>query len=390
MNKRKFVVLLVVILTGAAGAYAIVQQQTAKPAANARREAPPVVVTVAEAKRMNVPVELTANGNVSSLNSVDIRPQVTNTIARVHIREGQFVKAGDILFSLDDRTSRVNLQKAEAQAARTRASLADLERQLARSQELSGKGFISQSAVDTVRSQAEAQRAALQADVAAVQAARVALSLDTIRASSTGRAGAISVFAGSLVQPSSPPLVTISQLDPIAVSFTIPETELGALLAGQKDGGVKVMAAAQDGRPALEGRVSFIDNTVDPQNGTIRVKAVFPNRDQALWPGQYAAIRTTVRELKDAVVIPQAAIITGIENTIVYAVGPELTVQPRRIRLVHSFGTDAAVTGIEAGEKIVVDGRQNLRPGARVRTADGDGAAREKNGQGRSGQKTAP
>jgi RND family efflux transporter MFP subunit len=321
---------------------------------------------------MNVPVQLQANGYVSSLNSVDIRPQVSNVVARVHIKEGQFVKAGETLFSLDDRADRVNLQKAEAQLAKDRASLADAERQLARSQELLSKGFIARSAVDTVQSQVDAQQANLRADMAAVEAARVSLSYQVLRAPASGRAGAINVFSGSLVQPNmATPMVTISQLDPIAATFTVPETELAALLAAQRTDlrAIKVSANLQEARHPVEGELSFIDNAVDPQNGTIRVKAIFPNKEQLLWPGQYVSIKAVIRELKDAIVIPQAAIITGVDSKTVYAVGPDRTAQMRRIEVVYPFGADAVVTGLKAGEIIVVDGKQNLRQGTRVRDA---------------------
>lgn len=383
MKKRRVVVapitFLTLLIVGLAGWYWFRPNGAKTPGA---APAPAVTVSSAAAKRMDVPVRLEANGYVSSLNSVDVRPQVSNVVAKVHIKEGQFVRAGDILFSLDDRADRVNLEKAEAQYAKDQASLADLERQLARSRELLGKGFIAQSAVDTVQTQVEAARAALAADKAAVEAARVALGYDTIRAASSGRAGAVSVFAGSLVQPTptAPPMVTIAQLDPIAVTFTLPETELSALLAAQKAGGVKVYAALQGAEPALEGTLSFIDNAVDPQNGTIKVKAVFPNAQQRLWPGQYVTVNTVVRELKDAVVIPQAAIITGIDSKSVYVVGTGKSAQPRRVQLLYAFGSQAAVAGVQAGETVVVDGKQNLRPGSKVREAEAVPGRKAKNG----------
>lgn len=371
---KKRIAILVLALAAVTGGWTLFktgQQKNSDAASQSKGQGQAAVVSLATAKRMDVPVRVEANGYVSSLNSVDIRPQVTNVIARVHVREGQFVKAGDLLFSLDDRADRVNLQKAEAQFARDRATLADQERQLARSKELLSKGFIAQGAADTVQAQVDAQRAAVQADHAAVEAARVALGYDTIRAPSSGRAGAIGVFPGSLVQPSptAPPLVTISQIDPIAVTFTLPESELAALLAAQKTGDVRVSARLADASAALEGKISFVDNTVDPQNGTIKVKAAFSNRDQRLWPGQYVTVSTTVRELKDAVVIPQAAIITGIDNKSVYVAGADKTAQPRRIQVLHAFGTEAAVRGVEAGDAVVVDGKQNVRPGSKLREA---------------------
>lgn len=380
MKNRIVLVLTAMTVAGAAGWHFFKNGNSSAGQAEGaapKEQGQAIMVSTVIAKRMNVPVRLEANGYVSSLNTVDVRPQVSNVIAKVHIKEGQFVRSGDILFTLDDRADRVNLRKAQAQLTRDQASLADLERQLARSRELLGKGFISQSASDTVQSQLDAQRAAIQADRAAIEAAKVSLGYSTIRASSAGRAGAISVYAGSLVQPTSAPLVTISQLDPIGVSFTLPETELGALLAARKSGDIKVAAQVADGKPPLEGRLSFIDNTVDPQNGTVKVKAVFPNPDQRIWPGQYVAVSTVVRELKDAVVVPQAAIITNIDDRLLYVVGTDKTAQPRRITLIHSFGQQAAVAGVQAGEAVVVDGKQNLRPGSRVKVAEQAGAARQ-------------
>lgn len=357
-----------------------------KPAAGQGNQPPPALVTTVPAQRTSVPVRLTSNGYVSSLNSVEVRPQVSSTIAKVHIREGQFVKAGDPLFSLDDRADRVNLQKAQAQLKKDQASLADYERQLARSRDLVSKGFISQSAVDTVQSQVDSARATVQADQAAIDAAKVALSYASIRASSAGRAGAIAVYPGSLVQPASTPLVTISQIDPIAVSFTLPETELGALIEAQKAGEVKVNAKASNGA-ALEGKVTFIDNAVDVQNGTIRVKAAFANADQLLWPGQYVTVSTTVREIKDAIVVPQAAIITGIDARTIYVAGPDKVAQSRPIELVYSFGAHAVVKGVQEGERVVVDGKQNLRPGSRI--AEAGAAKNGTSGQGTQGTQGA-
>ncbi|RJG06891.1 efflux RND transporter periplasmic adaptor subunit [Noviherbaspirillum cavernae] len=371
MKKQIVAALAGIVVVGVAGWY-FLKAENPVAEANAPTKTPVATVTTVSAKQMNVPIRLDANGYVSSLNSVEIRPQVTNVVAKVHIKEGQFVKAGDLLFSLDDRADRVNLQMAQAQLAKDQAGLADLERQLARSKELLAKGFIAQSATDTVQTQVEAQRAALQADKAAVEAARVALGYDSIRATSAGRAGVIAVFPGSLVQPTATavPLVTISQLDPIAVTFTLPETELNALLAAQKTGDVKVHAKVQGAQSQLEGKLSFIDNTVDTQNGTIKVKAIFPNAEHLLWPGQYVAVNTVVRELGNAIVIPQSAIITGIDAKSVYTVGADQTAQPRRVELLYSFATQAAVKGIQAGERVVVDGKQNLRPGTKVREAE--------------------
>jgi RND family efflux transporter MFP subunit len=370
--QKKILVAIGALLVAVLAGWYVFKPDNRNAGANRPAQAPAAAVTTASARRMDVPVQLDANGYVSSLNSVDIRPQVSNVIAKVHIKEGQSVKAGEVLFTLDDRAARVELQKAEAQLAKDKASLSDVQRQLARSRELLGKGFIAQSAVDTVQAQVDAQNASLRADAAAVEAARVSLGYQTIRAPATGRAGVINVFVGSLVQPGmATPMVTIAQLHPIAATFSVPESELNALLSTQRTdaGSVKVAALLPAANTRIEGSLSFIDNNVDPQNGTIRVKAVFPNEDRLLWPGQYVAVQTVLRELKDAIVIPQAAIVVGVDARTVYIVDAIKTAQSKRVELVYSFGDQAVVKGLQAGENVVVDGKQNLRPGMTVREA---------------------
>jgi len=370
MNRKFLSALILLVVLGAAGWY-LWNDQSGKPGAPAAAPETKagVAVTTTVAKRQTVPVLLEVNGYVVSLNSVDVRPQISNVIARVHIREGQFVKAGDVLFTLDDRADQVNLLKAGAQLAKDQASLADLERQLARSKELRQKGFIAQSATDTVQTQLEAQQAAVRADQAALEGARVSLGFNTLRAPIAGRVGAIGVYPGSLVQPNSPALASVTQLDPIGVGFTIPEGNLNSLMATFKNGPVTVVAYLPNSTWNREGRLSFIDNAVDSQSGTIRAKGLFSNADQALWPGAYTGIRISVRELKDVVVVPLTAVVNAVDGTHVYTVSADQTVQRRKIEILHGFGTQAAIKGIEGGERVVVDGTQNLRPAMKVREA---------------------
>jgi membrane fusion protein, multidrug efflux system len=325
----------------------------------------PALVTIATAMRQDVPVTVEVNGSVVSLNSVDVRAQVSNIVKKVHVTEGQFVRAGEPLFSLDDRADRANLEKAKAQQQRDEATLADLERQYRRSQELLAQNFISKSAADNTLSQVDAQRAAVASDQAAIQSAQVALSYDTIVSPISGRIGAIPMFAGSLAQPSAI-MVTITQLDPIAVSFPVPEGSLQDLLAAAKTR-APVTAVLANAKEPLRGVLSFVDNTVDPQVGTVKAKAQFANAAQQLWPGQYVTTRISVRTLKDATVIPQAAVITAPNGNIVYVVGKDNAVQPRKIDAQYSFRDLAVVHGVEPGERVVVEGKQNLRAGSRVR-----------------------
>jgi len=357
-------------------------------------------VSVMAAQQRDVPVVVEAAGTVVSLDTVDLRPQVAGTIAEVVVREGQFVRRGDVLFRLDDRADRANLERSRAQLLRDRASLADFERQLARAQDLRAQNFIAQSAVDTVLAQVEAQRAAVAADEAAIRSSEVALSYDTIASPLAGRAGAVAVYRGSLVQSSSPPLVTISQIDPIGVSFTLPEAQLGSLLTatGLQQGRPRTApAAAQPAAAAsgatstagsgaitvtlpgaergrggnadddLIGRVTFVDNAVDTTTGTIRVKGEVPNATHRLWPGQYVTVRMTLRTLAGAVLIPQAALIIRGNERSVYVVKPDATVESRTVQPRYNAGEMVAVEGLQAGDKVVIEGKQNLRPGSSVR-----------------------
>jgi len=338
----------------------------------------PTVVSIIAPKRQDVPVELQANGTVTPISTVDLHPQTTSTIAKVHIKEGQFVKSGELMFTLDDRTERANVDKAQAQVERDRAQLADLERQLKRSQDLVAKKFIAQSAVDTLKAQVDQARATLQSDSAAARAAGVTTSYTAIRAPMSGRVGGIGVYPGSLVQPSTS-LTTITQLDPITIAFTLPESSLPALLAAQKRGRIEVEATPGAGLAPVTGTLSFIDNTVDPAAGTIRVKAEFANRDTTLWPGQYVGTRVTVQTIKDAVVVPQNAIITNAQGTFVYVLDKDHSARQVPVQRLYGAGVDAAVSGLTGNEQIITEGKQNVRPGGKVRLASemGKGAAGE-------------
>lgn len=340
---------------------------------------PPAVVNVVSPQRQDVPVLQVANGTVTPIRTVDLHPQTTATIRQVHIKEGQFVKEGQLMFSLDDRADRANQDKAQAQVERDRAQVADLERQYKRSQDLFAQKFIAQSAVDTLRAQVDQARATLQADSAAARASGVATSYTAIRAPMSGRVGGIGVYPGSLVQPATS-LTTVTQLDPIDVAFTLPESSLAALLAAQKRGKVAVQVLPGAGLAPVDGVLSFVDNTVDPGAGTIKVKAEFGNRETTLWPGQYVNTKVTVQTIKDAVVVPQSAIITSVQGTFVYVLDKDQAAHPVPVQRLHSFGVDAAVSGLSGSERIITEGKQNVRPGARVRLASEAGKGTDHGG----------
>jgi len=334
----------------------------------------PQLVGVWKAQKQDVPVSIEASGTVVALATVDLRAQTTSTVRELLIKDGDMVRKGQPLFRFDDRADRANLDKARAQLARDRATLLDAERQLKRAEELKAQGFVAQNAVDTALSNAESLRALIQSDEAAVQSAQVALSYNEVRAPFAGRAGQLNVVPGTLVQANATalPLVSIAQLHPIGVAFVVPETQLTAVLAatrGSKAEGLEaqvIMPGARGGKAAEEairGRVSFVDNLVDANTGTLKLKAEFGNEKQALWPGQYVRVRMVLRTLKEAVVVPQAAIIQRGNERSVYVVGGDGTAVQKPVQTRYPFGELIVVEGVEAGEQVVLDGKQNLRPG---------------------------
>ncbi len=298
-----------------------------------------------------------------------MKPQVTSVVTGVNFKEGQFVKRGDVLFTLDSRTDEANLAKAKAQLAKDDAALVDAKRQLTRNQDLVAKAFISQGAADTSQSNVDGWIATVAADKAAIDSAMTTLSYNRITAAQAGRVGAISVFVGSAVQANQSTLVTITQLDPIAVAFSLPQSSLSDALSALQGEGTLVTAKLTDGQTTVKGKLRFVDNVVDAASGTIKMKALFGNKESKLWPGGFADVTLTSRTIKDAIVVPQAAIIQNARGTIVYVVEGEKESKKavlRPIKVLFGQGGDAAVSGIKEGESVIVDGKQNLRPNSPV------------------------
>ena len=392
---------------------------------------PPVSVTTVRAQMRDLPVLLQTTGTVTPVSSVDIRAQLTSVVTKVHIKEGQFVKKGESLFTLDARADEANVARARAQLTKDEAGLADAQRQLTRNRQLLSQNFISQGAVDTVQALVESAAAVVAADKAALDAARVPVSYARIVAPSAGRIGIISVFAGSVVQANLTPMVTITQLDPIAVAFNLPQKYLGDVLGLLKQGDGQVLAALPDSGPSnasrpagprvdakptdakpadtkpteakpaeakpaedkvaeakaaakpagprgQTGKLSFVDTTIDANSGTVKAKAIFDNRSSALWPGAFVNVSVQIESLKDAVVIPQAAIVQTVRGSIVYVIDKENKASIRPVKILQGQGEEAAVSGLRPGEKIALEGRQNLRPGSMTieRNREGGGGPR--------------
>lgn len=342
-------------------------------AATEAKSKPAEVTTVVTAvvAQSDVPVRLTANGTVSAQQTVVVRPQLSAVIKAVHIKEGQFVQKGETLFSLDARTEDANLSKTEGQLAKTRADLRNAERNLERQRELYRQNFISQAALDVAENQADAMRGQLAIDQATVQANLVARGFSVITAPIAGRTGAISVYQGSLVQPTDA-LVSITQIDPINVNFTLPERELVPLQQARAKVEVPVTVKLDPaGTQTRTGRLIFIDNAVDTASGTIALKAEFPNADKHLWPGMFVTVALSPRTLEHALTVPVQAVQNGPEGKFIYVVGGDSKVNsiPISVALVQDGLAVIEGEGIAPGTSIVVEGAQNLRPGGLVAEA---------------------
>jgi RND family efflux transporter MFP subunit len=363
-RKTLLVAAAVVLVVGGTVYYLMPRQDASKQGRSAVQT---VKTGVAEQKA--IPVTIQSNGYVVALNTVDVRPQTQNIVRSIHVREGQDVRAGQLMFTLDERTDASGVERSRAQMASDRASLAEAEAALKRNEELLAKGFVAQAVVDTARAKADALRATLKADQANVQSSNVALGNNRISASIDGRLGAISVHQGSLAQPSGAPLVTISQIDPIAIGFTVPERELGYIMSSYPKGDAPVTARLAGGQ-TVEGKLFFIDNTADPQTGTVRMKAQFANPQRTMWPGSYVNVQLVSRTLPNAVAIPAQAIITSPDEKFVYVVQPDETVKKQRIEVISIENGIAATTGVTPGVRIVIEGAQNLRPSVKVKEAE--------------------
>lgn len=339
-----------------------------------RGEGAPVAVVTAAAIQADFPVRKHAIGFVETPASVLVRSRIDSQIMAQHVTDGQFVKAGDLLFTLDDRDIKAQIAKDEAMLARDEAThtrnLADLDRY----KQLFARNAGTQAQVDQATADERSSAASIQGDHATLDADRLKLSYTRITAPIDGRIGTVQVTPGNLVNASANSsgtgLLTITQMKPLRVSFAMPESELpvlqGALAAAKP---VPVTARVPNAaRTAAEGKLNFVDSTVDITSGTITAKAAFANDDLSLWPGQYVDVEITPETLNGVTVIPTVAVQTGQKGPYAFVVKPDSTVDLRQIKVALSDGERTAVTeGIAPGERVVTDGQMRLKQGTRVR-----------------------
>jgi multidrug efflux system membrane fusion protein len=298
---------------------------------------------------------------------VTVRSRVEGTLLGIHFTEGDDVREGQRLFTLDRAPLETALRQAEANAARSRTQLENARRDAARYADLARQGFVAQQEYDRLRTEAQALEATARADQAVVENARIQLGWATITAPLAGRTGAVLVHEGDLVKASDTNLVVINQLRPIEVAFALPESALGEVRASTSRGALTVSAATAQGQHLADGTLTFVDNRVDPETGTIQLKALFENADGALWPGQYVQAVLTLGVQADAVVVPTTAVQTGQQGPYVFVVKPDRTVESRPVVVARAVGSETAIAkGVAVGETVVTEGQLRLVPGARV------------------------
>lgn len=369
--------IVVLLLCGVAGYAAFARLQTASPEDGRAKPAQPgaraagAAVLTATAAAQDVPTVRTSVGWVEPVSNVTVRARVDGEVVEQLVREGQEVRQGELLFRIDDREIRAALAKDEALLARDQATLARAQADATRARDLLSRKVAAQQQVDQADADAKIAAANVQADQAAIDMDRIRLDYTQVTAPIDGRLGAIRVTEGNFVRSSDggDGLVTITQMKPLRVSFTLPERDLPALRDAAAGGGdVPVRVSAHSGGGAVAaGALSFIDSSVDASSGTVTLKALLPNEDGALWPGQYVDVEVELGLARGAVTIPLVAVQPGQDGPFVYVVGQDDKAALRPVVLGDTMGEHVVVRdGVTLGEKVVIEGQQRLQDGMLV------------------------
>jgi len=347
----------------------------------ANKAAPPetVPVRVGTVQQKAVPLQVRNVGSVQAYTAVAIRAQVTGEIMQVHFREGQDVRKGDPLFSIDPRQYQAALAQAQAALARDRAQWANAEADVKRYEGLVKKDYVTRQQYDSIRTNVEAIGATVRADEASVDRAKLDLGYCSIRSPIDGRTGSVMIQVGNVVKANDVPLVAINQVVPIYVAFSVPERELPEIRRRQAMGSLAVDAQEPAmGQPIARGQLTFVDNTVDRATGTIALKATFANADRVLWPGEFVDAVLTLSVDPRAIVAPPGAVQNGQQGTYAYVVKADATVESRPVKVARNAADGIVIEqGLSAGERVVTDGQLRLSPGAKVEIV-GEGAGEAK------------
>lgn len=374
MTRHKTIILsasvCAALVAGALFAYgqAGLRAQDARPA----KAAPGIPVSVATVAQQTVAVRIQAIGNVEAYATVALKARVDGQIVEVNFKEGQEVRKGAVLFKIDARPFEATLRQAEANLMRDTAQKEQTRSQERRYQELLQKNFVSKEAYAQIRTNADSAEAVALASKAAVENARLQLEYCTIRSPIDGFVGKVMLQGGNMVKANDTnPLVIINQVRPIFVNFAVPEQRLAAVRSHMARGQLSVEALPPNSdRAAAIGRLSFVDNAVDATTGTIRLKAVFPNDDKALWPGQFVGASLKLYDQKEALTVPSQAVQTGPGGQYVYVVRQDMTTEVRKVDVDRVDGDNAIIAaGLQKGETVVLRGQLRLTPGAKVTIA---------------------
>jgi len=349
-----------------------------KPA-QAAGSPPPVPVRVARVERRTVALDIQTIGNVEAFSTVSLKSRVSAVVDSVDFREGQDVKKGDLLFTLDKRPFEADLHQAQAGLERDVARGQNSAAQARRFAELYHTGVASKQQFDDMQATAAADEATVRSDRAAIEAARLKLSFCDVTAPIAGRVGSILVYPGNVVKENEPPvMVVINQLQPIYVSFNVPEQSLPEVKRYSSAArlGVEAEVPQQPGEREI-GQLTFMDNAVDRTTGTIRLKGTFANSQRRLWPGQFVNVTLRLSQEPDRIVVPNQAVQSSQIGQMVYVVRPDSTVEARGVTVARVAGADAVIgKGLEPGETVVTDGQLRLVPGARVEIKNDSDAQR--------------
>jgi membrane fusion protein, multidrug efflux system len=330
---------------------------------------PVVPVTVGKVVIKTVPVEVRAIGNVLAFSTVAVKSRVAGQLFKVGFQEGQDVRKGDLLFTIDPRPFEGALKQAEANLARDQYQAKNAAADAARYEALFQQGIIARQQYDLYRSSADALRAQTAADEAALSGARLQLGYTTIYSPIDGRAGNLLVHEGNMIKENDVPMVVINQVKPIFVAFSVPQMYLPDVKRFMSAGKLKVRAIPKETGLATEsGDLSFVDNAIDVNTGTIQLKATFTNEKRSLWPGQFVDVVLGLSSQPNALLVPSEAVQTGQRGTYVYVVKPDMTVESRPISTGRTVeGYVVVQSGLAAGDTVVTDGQLRLSPGAKVK-----------------------
>ena len=336
----------------------------------------PLPVTISTAIQKTVPVQLRAIGNVQAYSTVTVKSKVGGELVGVHFTEGQYVKKGDLLFTIDPRPYEAALKQAEANLQRDLAKAKSALEDARRYESLIQRQVVSPQQYEKVRSDADALEATVLADRAALENARIQLDYCSIRSPINGRTGSLIIKQGNIIKADDINLVIINQITPIDVAFSIPEQFLSEIKKYMALGKLQVEALVPMNEEKPEkGVITFIDNAVDSHTGTIRLKGTFANRERKLWPGQFVNVVLTLTTEPNAIVVPSQAIQTGQEGQYVFVVKQDLTVESRPVVAGRTIGAETVIQkGLHVDEKVVTDGQLRLYPGAKVEIKTSDSA----------------